>query len=63
MGDSAMSDSRFQVVWIWERGHLPEGETRKWHFAAHGARYDRESAEEMAALLRSHGKRVRFLVI
>lgn len=58
-----MSAKQVQIVWIWKREHLPEGETRKWHFAAHGARYDREEAELTAALIQSHGKATRFLPI
>ena len=55
------SKRRVQILWIWKAKHLPKGEVRRWHFAAHGARYESDSAAEMAALLRSHGKQVKLL--
>lgn len=54
---------RYQLIWKWRKAHCPEGEAIRWHFSAHGARYEKASADEMAALLRSHGKIVRYLAV
>lgn len=53
--------ARVQIVWKWKPRHAPDDKPIRWQFAAHGAAYDRGNAEEHAALLRSHGKLVRFL--
>lgn len=54
---------RVQIVWRWKAAHVPAGVPIRWSFAAHGAAWDRPEAEEMAALLRSHGKAVKLLPV
>lgn len=62
-GVGLVSAGKVQVLWQWKRRHAPAGEVIRWHFVAHGAQYDRGNAEEIAALMRSHGKRVRIIPI
>ncbi|MBP53141.1 MAG: hypothetical protein CMG88_03675 [Marinobacter sp.] len=54
---------KVQILWRWKSGHAPAGESIRWHFAAHGATWERREADEMAALLKSHGKAVRLLSV
>ena len=54
---------RVQIVWRWKAAHVPAGVPIRWSFAAHGAAWEREQADEMARLLESHGKIVRFLPV
>lgn len=53
--------NRVQIVWRWKKSHLPKGESRRWHFVAHGAPYDRDHADEFSKLIQSHGKDTKFL--
>lgn len=50
-----------QIIWRWKAAHCPKGVPIRWTFAAHGAAWGTAEAEQMAALLRSHGKIVRLL--
>lgn len=52
-----------QIIWRWKTKHVPKGDSIRWSFVAHGAGYDRTDAEELAAIIRSHGKIVKFLPI
>lgn len=54
---------RAQIAWRWKAKHLPQGEVRRWRFAAHGAPYSGDSLADMVALIRSHGKEVRLLPV
>lgn len=59
-----MTGRPFQIVWRWKAAHVPEGESIRWHFVAHGATWqpakEREAAE-LESLIRSHGKLTRRL--
>lgn len=52
-----------QIIWRWKAEYVPKGAPIRWLFVAHGAAYDRGDADEMAALIRSQGKMVKFLPI
>lgn len=54
---------RVQIVWRWKAAHVPAGVPIRWSFAAHGAAWEQGEADEMARLLRSHGKAVKFLPV
>lgn len=54
---------RVQILWRWKAAHVPAGVEIRWQFAAHGAAWERPEADEMAALLKSHGKAVKLLPV
>jgi len=58
-----MKAGRVQIVWRWKAAHVPAGVPIRWTFAAHGAAWGADEADEMARLLRSHGKLVKFLPV
>lgn len=58
-----MTGGLVQIVWRWKAEHCPAGVPIRWQFAAHGATWERAEAEEMAALIRSHGKATRLLPV